>query len=116
MLQATTQNITISADEALFLHCMLVCQSDYGIKPPTELGLPRSIFVVDYDHVKEMMHSKLTLWSANHTAGDKIRHYERTKAALKTARTKLMQSPIVGCHDPFVWIVGAPIVGSSRSF
>ena len=72
MLQATTQNITISADEALFLHCMLVCQSDYGIKPPAELGLPRSIgVVVDYDQVKEMMHSKLTLWSANHTAGDK---------------------------------------------
>jgi hypothetical protein len=121
MPQANLQNTTpselnITANEALFLHCILQCQKDYGTKPPAILALPRAIgVVVDYDYVTHMMHSKLTLWSPNHTGRDKIRHQKRTKAALKAARTRLMHARVIGCHDPFVWMQGQPIGGSPKT-
>jgi hypothetical protein len=116
MPQANSQTTTnrgprVTANEALFLRCILQCQNDFGSKPIAELGLPRSIgVVVDYDYVKRMMFT-LTLRDDDSTDEGRARHRERTVAALKTARTRLMAVDVVGCNDPFVWWSGRPVRG-----
>lgn len=101
----------VSTNEALFLRCVLQCQNDYGIRPPAELGLPRSIgLVVDYDHVKLLIAQKMLRDDDNTEAGRKA-HYERVKKAIKRAREKLMHLRIIGCHDPFIWWTGKPVRG-----
>jgi len=116
MPQATSQNITprglrISSNEALFLRCILQCQWDYGSKPMPELGLPWTIgVVVDYDYVKRLMFTK-TLRDDDNAEEGRTRHRERTKSAIKTARTRLMALDVVGFFDPFVWWTGRPVRG-----
>jgi hypothetical protein len=116
MLQATLDNSTrheidISKDEALFLRCILQCLNDYGIKPPAELGLPRSIGVlVDYDYVKRMMFTKMLRDDANSSEG-LANHREQTRQALKAARTRSMAMGVLGSTDPFIWFTGKPIRG-----
>jgi len=115
MPQATLKNTTprelsITANEALFLRCILQCQNNYG-SPPPELSLPRSIgVVVDYDFVKRMMFTKMLRDDDNTEEGRK-RHRERTKSAIKRARTRLMHARVIGCLDPFIWWQGKPIRG-----
>jgi hypothetical protein len=90
MPQAASQNTTqpalsVTADEALFLRCILQCQNDYGSKPIPELALPRSIGVgVDYDYVKRMMFTKM-LRDDDNTDEGRARHRKRTKSAIKRA-------------------------------
>jgi hypothetical protein len=107
----TTDAARVSHNEALFLRCILQCQADFPTKPPPELGLPRSIgVVVDYDYVKRMMFTKM-LRDDDNTEEGRARHRERTKAAVKTAHTRLMAMSVVGCEDPFVWWTGKPVNG-----
>jgi hypothetical protein len=90
---------------------ILQCQCDYGGKPMAELSLPRSIgVVVDYDYVKRLMFTKMLRHDDN-TEEDRASHRERTKQAIKTARTRLMALDVVGCHDPFLWWTGRPVRG-----
>jgi hypothetical protein len=114
MPQANLQNTTpsnISAKEALFLRCILQCQNDYGMAPPVELGLPKSIgVVVDYDYVKRMMFTKM-LRDDDNTEEGRNRHRERTKSAIKRARQRLMHLRVIGCHDPWIWWSGRPVRG-----
>ena len=116
MPQANSQTTTnhsarVTANEALFLRCILQCQYDFGIKPPAELALPRSIgVVVDYDYVKRVMFTK-TLRDGDNTDEGRARHWKRTKSAIKRARTRLMHAKIIGCHDPFVFWTGRPVRG-----
>ncbi|MGY3588038.1 AAA family ATPase [Bradyrhizobium sp. USDA 4350] len=101
----------VTTNEALFLRCVLQCQNDYGIKPPAELGLPRSVgLVVDYDYVKRLMFTKM-LRDEDNTAEGLQRHREKVKKAIKRAREKLMHGRVVGCHDPFIWWTGRPVRG-----
>jgi len=105
------QGLRVTGNEALFLRCILQSQNDYGVKPPAELGLPRSIgLVVDYDRVK-VLFSQRMLRDDDSTEDGRKRHYERTKAAIKRARMRLMHLQIIGCHDPFVWWTGRPVRG-----
>jgi hypothetical protein len=101
----------ITAQEARFLRCILKSQSELGMKPPAELALPRTIgIVVDYDHVKRLMFTKMLRDDDNTEEGRK-RHRERTKTAIKYARQRLMHLRVIGCHDPFVWWTGRPVRG-----
>jgi hypothetical protein len=106
-----SQGYRVSQNEALFLRCILTCQNDFGTKPPAELALPRSIgVVVDYDYVKRMMFTKM-LRDDDNTDEGRARHRERTKSAIKRARTRLMHAKVIGCHDPFIWWSGKPVRG-----
>jgi hypothetical protein len=105
----TSNAYRVTTNEALFLRCLLQCQNDYGIKPPAELGLPRSIgLVVDYDYVKRLMFTKML--RDDSPAGRRLCR-EQTYLALKAARTRLMEAGIVGSDDPFVWWTGKPTCG-----
>ncbi|MDH2341510.1 hypothetical protein [Bradyrhizobium sp. SSUT77] len=108
---ANADGYRVSTNEALFLRCVLQCQNDYGIKPPAELGLPRSIgLVVDYDYVKRLMFTKM-LREEDNTPDGLTKHRERVKKALKSERTHLMEVGVVGSDDPFVWWTGKPVNG-----
>ena len=108
---ASADGYRVSQNEALFLRCILQCQYDFGAKPPAELGLPKSIgVVVDYDYVKRMMFTKM-LRDDDNTDEGRARHRERTKSAIKRARTRLMHARIIGCHDPFIWWTGKAVRG-----
>lgn len=103
----------VSTNEALFLRCVLQCQNDYGIKPPAELGLPRSIgIVVDYDYVKRLMFTKML---RNDTEDGRARCRKETYLVLKAARTCLMEVGVVGSDDPFVWWTGKPVRGVNET-
>jgi hypothetical protein len=103
--------LSITSQEALFLRCILKCQAELGEKPPAELTLPRTIgIVVDYDHVKRLMFTKM-LRPEDNTEDGRSRHRERTKTAIKRARHRLMHLRVIGCHDPFVWWTGRPVRG-----
>jgi hypothetical protein len=109
--RSSTDSLPISENDALFLRCILQSQNDYGTKPPPELALPRSIgVVVDYDCVKRMMFTKM-LRDDDNTDEGRARHRERTKSAIKRARTRLMHAKVIGCHDPFVFWTGRPVRG-----
>jgi hypothetical protein len=85
--------------------------NDYGSKPMPELGLPWKIgVVVDYDYVKRLMFTKM-LRDDDNTEEGRSRHRERTKQAIKTARTRLMAIDVVDLHDPFIWWTGRPVCG-----
>jgi hypothetical protein len=106
-----SEGLRISSNEALFLRCILQCQIDYGAKPMAELGLPRSIgVVVDYDYIKRLMFTKM-LRDDDNTEEGRGRHRERTKSAIKAARTRLTALDVVGCLDPFIWWTGRPVRG-----
>jgi hypothetical protein len=49
-----------------------------------------------------MMFTKM-LRDDDNTDEGRARHLERTKQAIKTARTRLMAIAVVGCHDPFIY-------------
>jgi hypothetical protein len=84
---------------------------DYGSKPMPELGLPWTIgVVVDYDYVKRLMFTK-TLRDDDNAEEGRNRHRERTKSAIKAARTRLMALDVVGFLDPFIWWSGRPVRG-----
>lgn len=114
MQQANAYNSTsspyrASANEALFLRCLLQCQNDFGLKPPDVLALPNSIgIVVDYDHVKRLMFTNM-LRDDSPEGRELCR--EHTYLALKAARAQLMAAGVVGTYDPFVWWTGKPVDG-----
>jgi len=66
--------------------------------------------VVDYDYVKRLMFTK-TLRDDDNTEEGRASHRERTKSAIKTARTRLMALDVVGCLDAFIWWSGRPVRG-----
>jgi hypothetical protein len=47
----------------------------------------------------------------DNTEEDRAKHRERTKSAIKRARTRLMHDRVIGCHDPFIWWSGRPVRG-----
>jgi hypothetical protein len=116
MHQAQTSDTTaallrITTNEALFLRCVLQCQNDYGIKPPEVLGLPRSIgLVVDYDYAKRLMFTKM-LRDEDNTPDNLQQFHARMRNELKAARERLMITRVAGCHDPFIWWTGKPVIG-----
>lgn len=113
---ANADGYRVSTNEALFLRCVLQCQNDYGIKPPAELGLPRTIgIVVDYDFVKRLMFTKM-LREEDNTPDGLAKHLEHVKKALKAARTHLMEVGVVGSDDPFVWWTGKPANGVRETY
>jgi hypothetical protein len=102
----------VSDDEALFLRCILQSQNDYGIRPPAELALPRSIgLVVDYDYVKQLMYATL----GRHDIETESEFRQRLMRTAKQARLRLMQMGVVGCEDPFIWFTGKPVRGFSKT-
>lgn len=109
--EAATQGFKANSQEALFLRCILQCQNEFGITPPAELALPRSVgLVVDYDYVKRLMFTKM-LRDDDNTPDGRKRHADRVKKAVQRAREKLMHWRVVGCHDPFIWWTGKPVRG-----
>jgi hypothetical protein len=57
-----------------------------------------------------MMFTKM-LRDDDNTEEGRAGHLERTKQAIKRARTRLMHARVIGCHDPFIWWTGRPVGG-----
>ena len=97
--------------EALFMNCLMECLDEHGVAAPAELGLPRSIGkVVEYDHVKALMSSKMLREDDNTEEGRK-RHRERVKSAVRRSRENLQHLKVIGCTSPFIWWAGRPVRG-----
>jgi hypothetical protein len=109
-------SFTVSATEALFLHCVLRCQHDYGISPELDIrsiiSLPQSIgIVVDYEYVKQSMFGRIRGDAFAATAEDRALSLDLTRMALGSARERLTEAGVIGACDPFIWWTGKPVDG-----
>lgn len=105
------RGVRASVQEKLFIQCLLQCLDDFGVPPPPELGLPRSVHkVVDYDHVKRAIAQKM-LREEDDTDDGRKRHRDRVKKAVTRSREKLTYLEVICCQSPYIWWTGKPVQG-----
>lgn len=109
------QGVRPSKQEKLFIECLLQSIDDFGVLPPPELGLPKTLGkVVEYDRVKRLLSTKLLREDDNTEEGQKA-HRNRMKTALRRHREQMMHLKVIGCHDPYIWWTGKPVIGIART-
>ena len=106
----------VSKAESTFVEALLASLDDFGIAPPPELGLPRSIGkVVEYERVKLIVSQKLLREEDDTDEGRKT-HRERVRKSLKRSREGMMHIRVIGCHDPYIWWTGKAVDGIPATY
>ena len=102
----------LSNNEALFFRCVIEALSSLDAVPPEpRLGLPSSVGkVVDYEHVKLLMHKRMLPDGEIDDAAKKA-HKEKVKKALQRARESLTRYQVIGTDAPWIWHTGKPVRG-----
>lgn len=104
--------VRVPAQTKIFLECVLETVRDYGVPPPPELNLPRSISkVADWTMVKRLFGKKSM--SDEVDAGDKELKTDTLKKSLTRARERLLALQVIGNDSPtnVIWWTGKPVHG-----
>lgn len=103
---------SVSKNTKMFMECLLEALDEFGVAPPAEVPVARSVMrVVNYDYVKRLFSKKMLRDDDEDTEEGRKKHGARVRAELKRSRERLYEVRVVNYSKPYIWWTGKPVRG-----